>query len=331
MLAGLARDLHGYASEADTLEERAGEIRALEGQAEADQRLAEFDVETRRSLLEKGAVAERDLRAAEAQRDRSLHAKLGYQAAAESVELQAERVRETQALERKRVASELEELRARIDAADEQVEALAIRRDLWRTATLRRRTLAAGGPEGADRLRELELSLLAREVEAAEVRLYGYDQRSGNGTVRAESDGVCDQLLVSRGTVVAAGALMATHYDPADRRVVAYVGPGASEELELGRACSVTPLRGTESVYGKVLSSAAVWVPRPAAIPGREEPSADRRLAFQLALSRVPEHYRPGMRVTVVFERAAQPEQAAGLFDGLGRRVAGALGSDDDE
>ena len=312
--AALEREVKGLESEAARLEDEIPEERALAARAAAAEQLAQYDVESRTALKELGAGTQREVAEAEARREQHAREREGREAAARGLELRAARLREEVALERGRAEAELEQLAAELDEARAALTAARVRRDQWRQTTLRRRILAANGPENVARLRRLELELLRKDLERTELRLASFDARVGNTTVLAETDGVCDQLLVTPGSVADEEALLATHYDPSTRRVVAYVGPGGAEELAIGRVCSVTPLKGDESHWGRVTAVAGAWVPRPAAIPGRIEPSEDRRLAFRLGLSRLPDFYRPGMRVTVVFDRdedgAAEDRQA---------------------
>lgn len=316
VLATGAREAEEQLGLARAAEERAAESTALAGRSEVERAMAEYDERSRSELSAAGIVSERDRRRAEASRDGAGLELEAHLASARALEEDARTLRRGSELERRATEARASELEAELEAAQLEVEALRVRRDQWRTATLRSRVLAASGPEGVSRLRKLELDLLRKELESARARLAAFDRRVGNLTVRAEADGVCDQLLVSPGVVAAEDELLATHYDPATRRVVAYVGPGGAEELEAGRACSVTPIKGDESHPALVAAVAGAWVPRPAAIPGSAEPSEDRRLAFRLGLQELPEHYRPGMRVTVVFDRAPEPipeQQPPGL------------------
>lgn len=289
-----------------SLEERLSEAEALVEAAHAEKRIAEFDAEKNRNLEASGLMPLRDVLEAESKKDASHKKVESLNASARALQNEKETAEEIWDLEKERAEAALFEVNTRIEEAWCETEATRLRRDLWQELAERRKKLFSSEPVDENRLREIELELLEVEVAEAEALLGKLDRELGNITVRAEFDGIIDQVHVAGGDVVDATTPLASYFDPSKQWVTAYVTPDlAGEDLD-GRACTLVPEGDCPSLEGRVASMGWVWVPCPPQIPERSGSAVDYRLPVRIECRGEADlkSFRLNTRMKVVFAGA---------------------------
>ena len=212
----------------------------------------------------------------------------------------AEEIRE---LVKERSEANLGEINVRIEEAWCEAETARIRRDLWQDLRDRRRTLLPAGQAEGERLRELELELLDVEIVEAEALLGKLDEELGNLIIRAQFEGVVDQVLVASGDVAEEDMPLASYFDPSKQWVSAYATPELAGKDLAGRPCILLPEGGGDPIDGRVASVGWVWVPCPPQLPQQSGHVPDFRLPVRIECrSREDlESFRPNTRMKVVF------------------------------
>jgi multidrug resistance efflux pump len=294
----------------ESLKEKLNEANAMVEQARAEKQWAEYDAENYAKLHASGVVPDRDMRMKRTAQDATTFTMDSLSSSAKALQKELKTAQLVQDLTRRQNEAELAEMAARINEAKCEIETARARRDLWSELADRRGELLPGDGMEWARLRELEISLLKTELAEAEALLGKLDRELGNLVIKAEFDGVIDQVYAEPGIVMDMDTPLVSYFDPARRWITAYATPEVAGEDLAGRECTLVPENGRPALKGRVASIGMVWVPCPPQLPQGVGPAPDLRLPVRIECEDREglKAFRPNARMRAVFRRRGADE-----------------------
>jgi hypothetical protein len=274
----------------------------------AEHRLKEFEQERQKRLGDKGAAVEHEIVAARLELDSATGDVLGHEAALAAARARMKTAKDIDAIEPSRMEASLRELDALIATAETETKALERRGELWRAAAESRQRFVPQDGQKRALLRRTEIDLFRSQQVEAEARLADLDRRVGNLVIRAESDGLVDQVHVRAGDVLEPESPIVTYYNPARQWIDAYAPPHLAAKLQRNHRCSIVLLDTHESLEGQVDSVGRAWVKRPEMLPYRGEQTNKFQRCVRIGGTGTTGDWtrrlQPNMRVKVVFSRS---------------------------